>query len=113
MILSHRVPFLLVGGYNAGGYSGDTPEKCVQLCEKFSIIKDDLPEEGFEKAAQDLIQSEIFQKLYLTADGRNEAAQMILAQAVRTNSEPPTTGQGTITISITPDPTPQSKNKPK
>ncbi len=81
MALSHGVPFLLVRGYASGGHSEDTPERCVELCETLSLITADLSEEGFQKAAPDLIESEAFQALYLDPKGRREAAAMILGQA--------------------------------
>jgi hypothetical protein len=81
LILSHGTPFLLVRGYEASGYTSDTADKCVELCEKFSLILDDLPEKDYENAARELIRTETFKNLYLTAENRNAAEKMVLAQA--------------------------------
>jgi hypothetical protein len=103
MVLSNGVPFLLIRGYSAGGFTGDTPEKCIELCEGFPLISADLSETGHEKAAQDLIKSEMFQKLYRTPEGRKEAADMLLVQ-VGEKEPQKLEGISTITITITPPP---------
>jgi hypothetical protein len=100
MALSRGVPFLLLKGYRAGGATADTARKCVERCENFSLISADLPEGAFQEAAQELIRSEAFQKLYLTAGGRKEAADMVLDQAQLTRPQP----QGSGSISVTPAP---------
>jgi hypothetical protein len=79
--MAHNVPFLLVRGYASGGYSDDTPQKCLQVCQELSLIPSDLPEKGFTEAAHELIQSPQFKKLYPAAKDRDEASRMILAQA--------------------------------
>jgi hypothetical protein len=79
--MAHNVPFLLVRGYASGGYSGDTPEKCVQSCQELSLIPSDLPEKGFTEAAYELIRSPQFKKLYPAAKDIDEVSKMILAQA--------------------------------
>ena len=104
MILSQGVPFLLLRGYGMGGYTSDTGEKCVELCEKFPLISADLPEKGFQEAAQELIKNETFQKLYSTPEGRKEATEMILAQASGTNLQSRFVGVSTISISTSPPP---------
>jgi hypothetical protein len=72
---------LLVRGYASGGYSGDTPEKCIKECEGLPLVAKDLSEEGFERAANDLINSDNFQRLYLSETGKADSVKMILAQA--------------------------------
>jgi hypothetical protein len=79
--LSKNVPFLLVRGYAAAGYSGDTPEKCVQLCQALNLISADLAEVNYRSAAEDLIQGNEFQRLYLASQERMNMAALILAQA--------------------------------
>jgi hypothetical protein len=106
MAVSNGVPFLLIRGYRAGGFTGDSPEKTVELCEGFSLIPADLSETGYEKAAQELIKSEIFRKLYSTPEGRNEAADMLLVQA---GAKEPEKLEGTSTITITITPPPEDK----
>jgi hypothetical protein len=97
--LSHGVPFLLVRDYDEGGFTSDTADKCVKLCESFPLISADLPDQGFEDAAQDLLKSELFQKLYLTRDSKEGADSMILEQA---SSNPKQETKGfTSTIDIT------------
>jgi hypothetical protein len=104
MVLSQGVPFLLLRGYGMGGYTSDTAEKCVELCEKFPLISADLPEKDFQEAAQELIKNETFQKLYSTPAGRKEATEMILAQASGTNLGSRIVGVSTIRISTSPPP---------
>jgi hypothetical protein len=79
--VSNGVPFLLIRGYNAIGYSGDTPEKCVELCAGFSLVPDDFREGDYENAARELVQSENFQKLYSDSQKRKQWGEMILNQA--------------------------------
>lgn len=79
--MSHNVPFLLIRGYISGGYSGDTPEKCVESCRALNLIPADLSETDFEKAAVDLTGSDEFRKLYLAGNDVDGAKKMVLAQA--------------------------------
>jgi hypothetical protein len=79
--VSRGVPFLLVRGYASGGRSEDTPQKCVEFCEGLSLITADLREEGFQKAAGDLIKTDLFQGLYLDPKSKREATEMIMRQA--------------------------------
>lgn len=79
--LSDGVPFLLVRDYNAGGFTSDTADKCVKLCEGFPLISTDLPEQGLKDAAQNLVKSELFQGLYSTPESKEDANIMILEQA--------------------------------
>jgi hypothetical protein len=98
---SNGVPFLLIRGYSTGGFTSDTPEKTIELCEGFSLLSADLSETGYEKAARDLIKSEMFQKLYTSLQGRKEATDMLLVQA---GAKEPEKLEGTskITVTITP-----------
>lgn len=81
MVITNGIPFLLIKGYNAGGYSSDTPEKCVELCKGFSLIPADLREGDYEEAARELVESENFQKLYPDPEKRKQSVEMILNQA--------------------------------
>jgi hypothetical protein len=103
MAVSNGVPFLLIRGYSTAGFTSDTPEKTIELCEGFPLLSADLSETGYEKAAQDLIKSEMFQKLYTTPNGRKGAADMLLVQAGAKESQK-LQGSSTITVTITPDP---------
>jgi len=66
--LSDGVPFLLLNGSMSGGWTSDTGSACVNLCGHFSIITNDLPQTGYKKAAQDLINSEAFRRLYINPE---------------------------------------------
>jgi hypothetical protein len=106
MAISNGVPFMLIRGYSAAGFTGDTPEKTLELCESFPLLSADLSENGYEKAARDLIKSEMFQKLYSTPGGRKEAADMLLVQA---GAKEPEKLEGTSTLTITITPSPEDK----
>jgi hypothetical protein len=79
--LSDGVPFLLINGYESSGFTSDTGAACVNLCEHFSIITNDLPQKGYKKAAQDLIKSEPFKQLYINPEDREQMAKSIMCQA--------------------------------
>ena len=79
MALEDRVPFLLIQGYRAGG-KGESAMKCLQFCETLSLITEDYPLSGYEKAGRALIQSESFRGLYEKKDLR-QMADMITRQA--------------------------------
>lgn len=81
LALYHGVPFLLIYGYNAGGYTSDTADKCLQLCEGFSLITKDLPENGYEVAARAFVESHEFRTIYLHTNELPYVENMILGQA--------------------------------
>jgi hypothetical protein len=80
LALSDGVPFLLVNGYSAGGYTTDTPEKCIQLCEGFSLVTADLSATNHLDAAIDLVQSDKFKRLYANTNGFTEMSEMVMEQ---------------------------------
>ena len=77
--LSDRVPFLLVQGYSLEGRS-ESAAACLKLCEGFSLVKEDYPVSGYEKAARALTQMKSVRQLYQKGD-RQGMADMILHQA--------------------------------
>jgi hypothetical protein len=79
--ISDGVPFVLVNGSQMAGVPSTTGAYDVQKCKDFQLIDHDYPTKGFEKAAQDLIQSELFQKLYKDPKDKEQMAQEILNQA--------------------------------
>lgn len=79
--LYRGVPFLLIYGYSAGGYTSDTADKCVKLCEGFSLITKDLPENGYEVAARSFVESQEFRAIYLRTNALVYVEKMILGQA--------------------------------
>ncbi len=81
--VSDGVPFLLVQGYRMGGV-GESPEDCVKACESLSLIPADLPEGGYAKAAQALVGSDEFQRLYSEAEDTKRMASVILRQTEHT-----------------------------
>jgi len=102
LALSKGVPFLLLRGYASGAFTSDTGENCVKMCEGFALITADLPENGFPEAAQALVHTEAFQKLYST-DGLKEATRMVLAQAESTRPESSNVGVSRITVTPAPE----------
>lgn len=79
--MSDGVPFLLIDGRVINGVPSVSGAGQVRKCEGLQIIDHDLPTTGFKKAAQDLIQSELFQKLYKDPREKDRMAQEILNQA--------------------------------
>jgi hypothetical protein len=81
IVLSDGVPFFVIRGYQSGGYTGDTAEKCIEQCEHFSIVTNDLRTEARDEAARDLIATEGFKRLYNNSDDVKPMSEMISAQA--------------------------------
>ncbi len=54
---------------------------CLELCKGFSIVPDDLEDKDFPEAAQKLILSDSFKKLYTNDKDRKEMSDLILHQA--------------------------------
>jgi len=81
IILSDGVPFLVLKGYESDGFSSDTPEKCLNLCEKLSLIPNDFPQRQYKEAAQKLIDDEMFKQLFISNQDFLECSEMILRQA--------------------------------
>lgn len=79
--ISDGVPFMLVNGNQMYGLPSTTGAYDVRKCRDFQLIDHDYPTKGFEKAAQDLIQSGLFQNLYKDPKDREQMAQEILSQA--------------------------------
>jgi len=79
--LSDGVPFMLVNGSQMYGMPSTTGAYDVRKCRDFQLIDHDYPTKGFERAAQDLIQSELFQKLYKDPLDKEQMTQEILNQA--------------------------------
>lgn len=79
--ISDGVPFMLVNGNQMYGLPSTTCAYDVQKCRDFQLIDHYYPTTGFEKAAQDLIQSELFQNLYKDPKDKEQMAQEILNQA--------------------------------
>jgi len=79
--MSHGMPFLLIAGYNGSGYSDDTADKCLQLCEALPLIPRDLSDGDYEKGAQELVESDDFKKLYLDTNVLIHVEKMIFRQA--------------------------------
>lgn len=79
--ISDGVPFMLVNGSQMYGMPSTTGAYDVQKCRDFQLIDHDYPSKGFEKAAQDLIQSELFQNLYKDPNDKEQMAKEILNQA--------------------------------
>ena len=77
--LSDGLPFLLIRGYRLEG-KAESGIECLKLCQSLSLVKQDYPSTGYEKAARALVQSDSFRQLYDEAD-REEMADMILQQA--------------------------------
>jgi hypothetical protein len=82
--LSNRVPFLLVLGYELAGI-GESGRPCLKLCEGMSLVIEDYPLDGYEKAALALTKMEAFRQLY---DEKEVAhmADIILGQAKEAKS---------------------------
>ena len=84
LALSRGVPFLLVSGYTVAalGPSGNESLRYIAKCENLRMITHDLPARGFERAAEDLVDSPEFRKLYSNSGGMLEdMKEMILEQA--------------------------------
>lgn len=103
LVISNGVPLLLVKGFNAMGYTSDTAENCVALCEGFSLVAADLSDKEYETAAQGLVKSETFQKLYPDSKSRKQAEIMVLTQAKPPSKrEPKPLGWSKTEIKISP-----------
>jgi len=63
LALSDGVPFFLLNGYQGGGRP-EPPDECVAACRDLPLISSDLPTNGFALAAQKLIASDSFRRLY-------------------------------------------------
>jgi hypothetical protein len=85
LALSGGVPFVLVSGYIAGGYTSDTPDKCIELCRGFSLITSDLPTTNHLDAAIDLVQSEKFKRLYSDTNDLPNVSEMVMRQVEPTS----------------------------
>jgi hypothetical protein len=104
--LYRGVPFLLIYGYEGSGYTSDTADKCVQLCEGFSLITNDLPENGYEVTAHSFVESQEFRAIYLHTNALVYVEKMILGQArcddplARRGISPENTIKNTIDVKI-------------
>lgn len=76
------VPFLLLNGYQSGGFTSDTGAACVKICEGLPLISTDLPDSGYVEAAEALIVSERFRRLYTNNDDLRQAAHDLLTSIV-------------------------------
>lgn len=81
--MSDGVPFIISdGGYIFAGVPG--PDffgwHDVALCHDFTMITADLPTRNFQKAANKLVQSELFQKLYPESNKQANMTYEILNQ---------------------------------
>lgn len=79
--LSDGVPFLLIDGYNAGAGSGENVLACIAKCRSLELIPADLPETGFRGAAEKLMKSEQFRRLYSKEDDADGMRTNFLLQA--------------------------------
>jgi hypothetical protein len=82
--LSDGVPFLLVDGF---AYRGPPilADGCLKQCEGLSLVGEDYPASGHERAARALVQSGPFRKLYPARVVR-QAEEMVLEQATAPKS---------------------------
>jgi hypothetical protein len=80
--LSNGVPFLLIEGYELEG-RGESATPCLKLCEKLSLVMEDYPLSGYEKAASALTESESFRNLYDKRD-LPQMVKIVLRQAKAT-----------------------------
>lgn len=78
--LSKGVPFFLIRGYTLEGV-GESPWYYLKLCRRLKMRTEDLPTSGYTEAAQDLIKSSQFRKLYLNRSDRDAMSAIILQQA--------------------------------
>jgi hypothetical protein len=85
LILSDGIPFLLVNSYGGSGYTDDTGDKCLQICEGFTLITKEIPEMGYTHAAYVLIESDDFKASYADTNVLKYVNPMILAQAQCSN----------------------------
>lgn len=76
------VPFYLLEGYNLAGLP-EPPEACLDACEKFSLVPDDMALTGYKEAALALVGSTDFQELYRDKNPEDlrEMREIILRQA--------------------------------
>jgi len=81
LAVSHEVPFLLLRGYGSGGFTSDTPARCLEICATFPIRETDLSETGYVEAAKALVGTSALQNLYSDLSSRSIAVEMILEQA--------------------------------
>ena len=77
---SEGVPFLLTRGYNLDGRA-EVARISLELCQKFDLIRADLPLDGYDAAAHASIDSPTFRQLYQRPEDAKEMAEMILRQA--------------------------------
>jgi hypothetical protein len=79
LALSDGVPFLLVHGYSGDGMF-DNPLDELRLCERLSIITNDLSQTNYAGACRDLIANTNFTQLY-TERGSDIMSNIIYQQA--------------------------------
>lgn len=79
--MSDGVPFILIEGYVIGGFTGISGTGQVRKCFGLQTIDHDLSTTGFKKAAEDLVESGSFQRLYKNPRDRERMAEEILHQA--------------------------------
>lgn len=77
--LFNRVPFLLVKGYDLEGRR-ESAFPCLKLCNRLSLIENDYPLTGYEKAARALIDAKSFREVYQLHD-LPLMSEMIISQA--------------------------------
>lgn len=78
--LVDNVPLSLVIGYRGGG-RGESAASCLKACKELSLIDKDYPTEGFDKAANKLIESKSFKALYRQKDDLSKMSDFVLRQA--------------------------------
>ena len=81
LALSDGVPFFLLNGYQGGGRP-EAPDECVAACRDLPLISSDLPTNGFALAAQKLIASDSFHRLYKPSYAAQLIPSMIQRQAI-------------------------------
>jgi hypothetical protein len=81
MAISDGVPFMLIDGYSFGGISFESGVTDVYQCQHLPIFKWKIPVSGCRPAAQKLVASENFQKLYKNINDRIKMTQEVLDQA--------------------------------
>jgi hypothetical protein len=78
--ISEGVPFFLLTGYTLIG-QGEPPDECLKMCEKLNLVSRDLEKHNFSKAAEVLIKSEAFQRLYSSPNDLKEMSDLMKLQA--------------------------------
>jgi hypothetical protein len=81
IVLSDGVPFFVIKGYQSGGYSGDTAEKCLELCAQYQMLTNDMSISNCTSAARHLVESNEFGEIYKDKDNVKEMSEMIIDQA--------------------------------